>query len=122
MAKPTPLQNAVGLAVLIAFFGGFVWLIGSSHRRSMDQLQSAIAAEEATGKTTLGPITLHHSACSPLQKGGVNRFLTRLVCPSCHRDGLAIQARYEVSFLEGRCSPRGTNTVALTRRDAGRRE
>ncbi len=122
MARSTPLQNAVGLVFLAAFFSGFVWLIGSSHRRSMDQLQAAIAVEEAAGKTTLGPITVHHSACHPLQKGGVSRFFTRLVCPSCHRDGLAIQARYEVSFLEGRCSPRGTNTVALTRRDAGRRE
>ena len=105
-------KNIASICFLVIVFAGFVWLIGTSNYRSLQETKSDIDNQAARGATAIGPIAVDHSTCRYLlQDSALSRLLHNLMCFRCVRDAEHIRLGYDLKLLDDQCHQRGTNTM-----------
>ena len=109
------LKNVLASVLLVAFFGGFVWLVNSAYGGEMARTKQALDSADPA-QATVGPLTVHHSACRYLFPNAAGGALGRLIWPGCAREAAAIRERFTPVLQEAQCGARGSNTIVFQRR------
>lgn len=104
-------QKILAGLFLVAFFTGFIWLVGSQYRRHFDVMRTSL--EPATSPVTL---RVHHSTCRTLLPHAFERPFQWLFCASCMRDAERVRAQWQVTNLDGKCGRNGMNTLRFSPR------